>query len=372
MFWMDNPSGVQQAPVVKPVHSQTRLYFTEGGNGQTPSYPGDEWFNMVTDELLNVVTEAGLTPEKATRTQLAEAIKAIITSNMAGDASATVKGLVRFATTAESAAALSSSLAVPPAHLPAVIAKYAPVAGGYRNLRLSADGASANVLITADQLVLDSVGSAGPLLTKSVNLTAVATASGANGLDTGALAASTWYSVWVISNGTTVASLLSLSATAPTMPSGYVYRRKIGWIITDSANKFPMAFLQHDTETQYVVGVNPAVSRVAASGVQGSISVPTFVQISLSAFVPPEATFVMASLGGVFNGTSAIAAPNAAYPKVSNPASNTSPLHLSQSSSAGATHMGTTAKIMLESINLFYASSAQYSHLQILGWEISL
>ncbi len=42
--------------------------------------------------------------------------------------------------------------------------------------------------------------------------------TGANGLDTGSLAASTWYYFYLIYNGSTVAGLLSASATSPTMP----------------------------------------------------------------------------------------------------------------------------------------------------------
>lgn len=98
MFWLDNPSGVPQKPAEKPVHSTTRLYFTEGGNGQAPSYPGEEWFNMVQEELLNVVAEANLTPAKADRTQLAKAIKAIIVAKVA---TTTDFGVVRKATDAE-------------------------------------------------------------------------------------------------------------------------------------------------------------------------------------------------------------------------------------------------------------------------------
>lgn len=98
MFWLDNPSGVTQKPAEKPVHSTTRLYFTEGGNGQSPSYPGEEWFNMVQEELLNVVSQANLSPDKADRTQLAKAIKAIIVAKVA---TTTDFGVVRKATDAE-------------------------------------------------------------------------------------------------------------------------------------------------------------------------------------------------------------------------------------------------------------------------------
>jgi hypothetical protein len=67
----------------------------------------------------------------------------------------------------------------------------------------------------------------------SVNLTADITASGANGLDTGSEATTTWYYAYVIYNGTTVSSLLSVSATSPTMPSGYTYKKRVGAVYND-------------------------------------------------------------------------------------------------------------------------------------------
>jgi len=59
-------------------------------------------------------------------------------------------------------------------------------------------------------------------------------------LDTGSEAANTWYSLWAIHNPTTVttAGLLSTSATAPTMPSGYTKKRRVGWIRNDASSNF--------------------------------------------------------------------------------------------------------------------------------------
>lgn len=66
-----------------------------------------------------------------------------------------------------------------------------------------------------------------------------------NKLDTGAKANSTWYHVWVIrkdSDGSTD-WLYSLSATAPTMPSGYTYKRRIGSVKTDGSGNI-LGFIQ--------------------------------------------------------------------------------------------------------------------------------
>ncbi len=63
--------------------------------------------------------------------------------------------------------------------------------------------------------------------------------SGNGGLDTGAIAATTWYHVWLIKRVDTgvVDVLLSLSATAPTMPTNYTLKRRIGSVKTDGASQ---------------------------------------------------------------------------------------------------------------------------------------
>ncbi|EMO4249244.1 hypothetical protein RVV87_004882, partial [Citrobacter freundii] len=86
MFYVDNPTGVPVMPPVPPVMSLATLYFTEGGNGSPPTYPGPDWFNIVQSELINVVKEAGMLPDKAELNQLVMAIKRITGTAMAEDA----------------------------------------------------------------------------------------------------------------------------------------------------------------------------------------------------------------------------------------------------------------------------------------------
>jgi len=82
-----------------------------------------------------------------------------------------------------------------------------------------------------------------------VNLAMDITASGLNGLDTGSVAASTMYYIYAIhkpavygADGHTLttpgatAGLLSLSSTAPTLPAGYTYQRRIGEVATDASS----------------------------------------------------------------------------------------------------------------------------------------
>lgn len=77
MYWLDNSTGVTTPPTIPPVQSPVRRYFTEGGQGQSPSTPGGEWFNMVTDELLALLALANITPDKADHSQISKAIQTI-------------------------------------------------------------------------------------------------------------------------------------------------------------------------------------------------------------------------------------------------------------------------------------------------------
>jgi len=70
----------------------------------------------------------------------------------------------------------------------------------------------------------------------------------AGGIDTGSVAADTWYYIWLIrkdSDGS-IDALFSLSSTAPTMPAGYTYKRRIrGAVLTDTSSNI-LGFLQKD------------------------------------------------------------------------------------------------------------------------------
>lgn len=69
--------------------------------------------------------------------------------------------------------------------------------------------------------------------------------NGVNGLDTGTIAASTQYAIYLIGdsrNYNTTAAVLSLtSSPGPTMPQGYDSNRLIGFIETDSSSHFVYA-----------------------------------------------------------------------------------------------------------------------------------
>lgn len=77
MYWLDNNTGISTAPTPPAVISLTKRFFTNGGFGEQPSIPEDFWFNMIQEELLGVLTMAGITPAKNDLGQVAKAIQSI-------------------------------------------------------------------------------------------------------------------------------------------------------------------------------------------------------------------------------------------------------------------------------------------------------
>lgn len=77
MYWLDNNTGISTAPTPPAVISLTKKFFTNGGIGEPPSIPEDFWFNMVQEELLGILTLAGITPDKSDLNQVAKAIQFI-------------------------------------------------------------------------------------------------------------------------------------------------------------------------------------------------------------------------------------------------------------------------------------------------------
>ncbi|HFS6064324.1 gp53-like domain-containing protein [Citrobacter freundii] len=80
MYHVDNSTGVPVMPQPSPVTSETELFFTEGGNGVPPTYPGPDWFNAIQSELLNILRAAGLDPDKMDNTQILAALKKLFLS----------------------------------------------------------------------------------------------------------------------------------------------------------------------------------------------------------------------------------------------------------------------------------------------------
>jgi hypothetical protein len=252
-----------------------------------------------------------------------------------------------------------------------------PPAGVCKNLRVynvatpfgdSAPSApSTEVKISADAISLEDTNGE-VYLARSVSLTASSGSVGANALDAGTVANSTWYSTWVIFNPTTntIASLLSTSATAPTMPSGYTFKARVGWRRTNGSALFER-ILQIGRRAQYVVGASVTTAlKTVVSGSTGDVAAPTYSAASVAAIVPATASEIALVMQQNF-GTTAMAAPNASYGAAS---STTNPAMVANQWSAN-TNSGvhnTSFTMMLESTSVYYASNSSGNSLFCSGW----
>jgi len=159
--------------------------------------------------------------------------------------------------------------------------------GDYKNLVIANNGSNPNyqLNITADAIQMVNSSNA-LLLTTSYSKTVDITVSGANGLDTGSEAISTWYHIWAIGKTDgTVNSLLSVSATAPTMPSGYTYKLYLGAIYNDSSSNF-VVISQQDNK------VNTIINSVLSV----TTSVTSYASVSVLAAAPVNAKRVFGTL----------------------------------------------------------------------------
>ena len=167
-----------------------------------------------------------------------------------------------------------------------------PIGGSHRNLLIANDASLGNskINITADRLVLDGVSS-GSVTISSYSASIATGTSGAGGVDTGSIAASTPYDVYAGYNATTLTCVawLTREGNAPTVPSGVTNYNRISWTRTD-AGGYLLKIRQTNREWQYVTqsagATNTTSLPVVASGVIGSLSPVTYVSISLLGVAP--------------------------------------------------------------------------------------
>lgn len=147
------------------------------------------------------------------------------------------------------------------------------------------------VTITADSIVLYDSSAAVAKEYLSINQAVNIFATGAGGLDTGSLATSaTWYYIWLIgkSDGT-IAALFSTSATAPTMPAGYSYKRRVSCVYT-GGNGFFWPMIQSGGHITQCSGFN-----ILAAGTATTITIvaignsapPIITSVDLAIFINP-------------------------------------------------------------------------------------
>lgn len=218
--------------------------------------------------------------------------------------------------------------------------------------------------ITANLTFLSSASASKFFSTVSVTINAAT--NGANGLDTGSLAANQEYYEYLISDGTNIAGILSLSATSPTMPTGYTMAQRYGAIKTDGSAVF-YRIQQNGCRAQYVVtaGTNTASLWMLSNASTGTPATPVWTSFQVTGAgkaAPATATaihLVVASYGG---GGVIQVAPNSGYGPY-NSLTNPPPFAMV------STNAILTGSVVLESNSIVIASSnGAASSVLISGW----
>lgn len=266
-----------------------------------------------------------------------------------------------------------------------------PIAGGFKNLKVTNDPASAttlknNMLVTADEVTLEDT-SGGAVRISSLSCSADVTASGAAGLDTGTVASATWYYLWVIyapaTNTTSCVHSLQSAAGSITKPSGYTFVARLGANYTNattagctfnSANSACFSrILQYGRRAQYVVTASSATAQLpllVAAGVQGSASYasPTYASVTTSVVVPATASMigVMANMNyNALGNSNILVAPNGNY----GGSGSTNQPPLNKQTTVGSEKGTYSIWLTLESANISaFADGAGFA-LQAVGWE---
>lgn len=211
-------------------------------------------------------------------------------SASAASASATAAGGSATAAAGSATAAGNSASAAAGSATAAAVAvagqvTWAAHAGYFRGLAIANNAGAPNTRIDIAAGVAMADDNATPLtlgaiLTKALDA-AFAVGTGNGGLDTGTKANSTTYHLWLIrrtSDGL-IDALFSTSATAPTLPSGWLAKRYLWPVLTDGSGNI-RAFSQLGSEFLYRAPAGDvAVNNPGTAAMARTLSVPTGIRV---------------------------------------------------------------------------------------------
>ena len=174
--------------------------------------------------------------------------------------------------------------------------------GQYKNLVVTVSGVGYQGTITADRLVVESSDFKTKLL-RNVNVAFNGAISGVNGIDSSSISAGNWYCLYVIYNPTTdsVASLISLSATQPTLPTGYTEFALVGYARVLAATTTFVQSVQKGRLVRYGTASAAGSIQIVSSGILTAVT-----SISTSVAVPPGATGIKLVVSGDTSGTTTV------------------------------------------------------------------
>lgn len=338
----------------------TRVFVTDGSLGAGIEYTVDTANPITIDTtsisfvslMANAVTAAAASASAAAASQSAASSSASAASSSASAASSSASA----ASASAVAAAASAASAV-------------PVLGVYKNLSIKVATVS-TVTVAADFVVLSDGTN---YKTLAISGTIDFGNNGAvNRLDSGSAASATWYAIWAIAKSDgTQGCLASLSGTSPTLPSGYTFKARLGWVRTAAASSDLLGTWQYGRRVQYIVGLAGTSALpiiVSTAGATGTYSAtgPTWSAQSVATLVPSTASEIFvtwsANRRNAGAGTNIQIAPNNSYGGYANTSDNIPPYDNGASgASGGSLHM------VLESTSIYVAFN-QNATVSVSGW----
>jgi hypothetical protein len=179
MFQIDNATAAATKPASTPPGNAG--YFTDGNpaTNQAATIVPAEWLNSIMLELLNVLTAAGVTPDKAQFNQLATAIGNNVKAS-------------------------------------------APVIGAVRSLAINVAAGATNAAVRADEIIVGTALGGRKYVLANVNATLNLAITGAGGMDTGTATANGFLGIYAIYNpATSTSAVLGTMEAAARLPSVY-------------------------------------------------------------------------------------------------------------------------------------------------------
>lgn len=257
-------------------HLDALVTQSSGSSAPSPTFPNQPWFDTSTNIMkvrdnantawVNVASKSGTTwiPYRS-GTLLGDV--SVLTAGVA-DGEVPVMDAVGYPVADGSQITNISAAALPPNYISGLRTSndtdtahdIAIAVGGCRD-----DGDAVNMSLTS-------------IITKQIDAV-WALGDDAGGLDTGTVASTTLYGVWLIRRSDTgvVDALFSTSFTSPTMPTNYNQKRLVGFVKTEGAANI-IAFTQRDNYFRFTGDVLLDVndSSITTTFETGTLSAPPF------------------------------------------------------------------------------------------------
>lgn len=239
-----------------------------------------------------------------------------------------------------------------------------PPPSAFKNLSIKV-ATNTTVTLAADYITVTD-GSKYQTLAFSTTINMATT--GAAALDTGSIASATWYAIWAIAkaDGTTSA-IASTSSSSPTMPSGYTYKARVGWVRTASGSAQLLGTWQLGRRAQYVVGLaqTTLLPQIGTGTAGNPTTGPTWVALSWANYAPSTAGLLRLGALATPSAGTISAAPNNNY-GIPN---GTNPPPLVNGGDASTEPQVIPCDMIPESSSIYWANSNAAYVLFVFGWE---